>query len=385
MTGSTPSKRAEPMSTVSTFRAYDGKSYLCVTAKRSYAIRNGTRAEPVPQTATLVEAPRYIRSSVTNAHRLIEDVDFFAGIKPATDVLLRGTAYSHQGRVPSFQVALRVGPIARTLRVWGDRTIQLGRGAALLASAPVPRDALPLIWDHAYGGRDEHAERTLFKNNPGASTVGMLAYPRNPAGRGFFIDVDRERMEGSAMPSIEDPLDPISPDRLCAPTMRAWIDCPAAACFEPIDQFTFPRAVFFIPPTFDPPKRDLHEARLGVLGLDEILQRMATWDGTVDPRAFNCAPAGLATARLKGNERVELHRLHSRHEALSFELPADRPQMVLEPPGVSPRELEPSLQTVLIEPERDLITLTWAGTLEVAMPYPRDMVETMRHATLWTR
>ena len=373
------------MSKVTTFRASDGKSYLCVTARRSYSFRNGAVAEPIADTIPLLEEPEYAESTTSSAERLVHDVDFFAGTKPATDVLLRGTAYSHQGPVPCFDVTLRVGAIAKTLRIYGDRTIRLEKGESLSSFPPVPRASLPLIWDHAYGGRDEYAEKALFPGRGEETELGTLSYPRNPAGCGFFIDMDRERMAGAPMPNIEDPLDPITPDRLVTPTYDAWIDCPAAACFEPIDVFTFPRAVFFIPAKFAAPKRALYEEKVGFLRLEEILRRMEAWDGTVDPRAFNCAPPGVSQARLKGNERVELQRLHAQRETCTFHLPADRPRLLLEPPGVNTRELEPSLQTVLIEPDRDRVTLTWAGMLEVAMPYPMDMIECMRCAVIWER
>ena len=373
------------MSKVTTFRASDGKSYLCVTARRCYSFRNGAVAEPIADTTPLAEEPEYVDSTTSSAERLVSDIDFFAGTKPATDVLLRGTAYSHQGPVPCFDVILRVGPIAKTLRIHGDRTIRLEKGDSLSSFPPVPRASLPLIWDHAYGGRDEYAEKALFPSGSGEPELGTLSYPRNPAGCGFFIDMDRERMAGAPMPNIEDPLDPITPDRLVAPTYGAWIDCPAAACFEPIDIFTFPRAVFCIPATFETPRRSLYEEKVGFIQLEEIRRRMEAWNGLVDPRAFNCAPAGLSQARLKGDERVELFRLHEQYETCVFHLPADRPRLLLEPPGVNTRELAPSLQTVLIEPDRDCVTLTWAGTLEVAVPYPLDMVENMRHAVIWER
>lgn len=380
------------MSRITTFRAADGKSYLCVTAKRAYGIRPGARAEPLSETVPIVDEAEYTLSKSSNAERLVADSDLFPGVKPSTDVILRGSAHAHETHASSFRVELRVGPIAKTLRVWGDRTIELSKDGTPAFSPTKPIASLPLVWDFAYGGRDEYAETKLYEpTGKGALApkggrpmrLGPLAYPRNPAGRGFFVDVDRERIAGTLAPNIEDPLDPVTPDRILAPTYEAWIDCPAAACFEPIDMFTFPRAVFFIPADFAAPKRELYEEKIGLVSLDEVRQRMERFNGRGDPRAFNCAPLGMAKARLSGGERVALRNLHAKYAVLEFDLPADPPKILLEPQGVPARELIPLLQTILIEPDRDRVTLTWAGLLEVAMPYPKEMVDAMRHAVVW--
>jgi hypothetical protein len=40
---------------------------------------------------------------------------------------------------------------------------------------------------------------------------------------------------------------------------------------------------------------------------------------------------------------------------------------------------------VLLEPEIDRVTLTWAGALPVAAVYPDAMVDEMRHGVVWSR
>ena len=42
-------------------------------------------------------------------------------------------------------------------------------------------------------------------------------------------------------------------------------------------------------------------------------------------------------------------------------------------------------RTVLLEPDSDRATLTWAGSLETAMPFPDAMCREMRHRVLWSR
>ena len=212
----------------------------------------------------------------------------------------------------------------------------------------------------------------------------MLSYPRNAFGRGFFIDVDRERIAGTLAPNLEDPADPVRPERMIISDYLDWIDCPVAACFEPIDLFTFPRALFFVPADFNKPSHPVHEVMNGALTAAD-LELAGVSTGAPHPKSFNCAPAGLSTHRLYGAERVQLWNLHRERELLEFDLPGDPPRLLVEPPGVQARELSALLQTVLIEPELDRVTLTWAGALEVASPYTQESTERMRHAVTWNR
>jgi hypothetical protein len=375
----------------------DGKSYLALIAKRSYRIRPGGRAELAAEQAAITDMPAYLPSTNPGAgDRLEHDSDLFAPVKPLTDVLLRGSAHSSKGPVESLEVTLEVGPVKRAIRARGDHRVVLGAGSAIGFSAPERFTSLPLTWDNAYGGRDLHAEAKLFdreeprrrfrraRDQRPSEAHGGLLYPRNYAGRGFVLDLDRERFEGLRLPNLDDPDDPLLPERLAAPNLEAWIDCPASACFEPIDWLTFPRAAFLISPDHAPPQRPIRELALGAL-LGHDLEEPAVFGVPRSARFYNAAPAGLSVARLQGGERVMLHNLHPSHPRLEFDLPGERPRLIIEPPGVGARELDPLLQTVFLYPDDLRVELTWAGALEVAMPYPEAMVKEMRRAALWSR
>ncbi len=211
-----------------------------------------------------------------------------------------------------------------------------------------------------------------------------VSYPRNIAGRGFFIDMDRERLEGAALPNLEDPADPVVPERLLIADILDWMDLPVAACFEPIDAFTFPRAVFMLPHASNPPKRPLYELSADAL-LKADLEDTRLAKLPPNPRLYNCAPSRLAVCRLQGGERVSLKNLDPKRDVLEFELPGERPRMLLEPPGCPVAGLSPLLQTVFIEPDEERVTLTWAGTLETAAPFPREMAREIRHAAMFER
>jgi hypothetical protein len=337
----------------------------------------------------------YVASSNEGAgRRLSEEAPASAIGKPLTDVIVRGTARSLRGPVAMVETGVRVGAARKAVRAIGDRKIAVAAGRSLSFSSPEAFTEMPLVWDHAYGGRDLIAERLFTTQRPPSrfgrpgkpdvASIANVIYPRNAAGRGYALDIDRAHLDGSLAPNLEDPTDPITPDRLLSTTTNDWLDRPVAACYEPIDLFTFPRATFFIRPAFDAPARPVHELGTGAVFRTDLERRVDPRNLT-DPRMYCSAPSGLAVCRLDGTERVSLWNLHARHELLEFDLPDDRPRLIIEPPGVTAREILPLLQNVLIEPDQDRVTLTWAGVLPVAMPYPDEMVAVMRHKVVWSR
>jgi hypothetical protein len=366
---------------------------LALVANRAYRIEPGRRASPLAEVVPVTTEPLYAPSSNEGAGRvLVEEAHAASMGKLLTDVIARGAARSRRGPVTALETGVRVGAARKAVRAVGDRRVVLGARGELGFSSPEPFVEMPLIWERAYGGRDQHVEALFAKDEAvrfGAPVelgkVGaQVIYPRNGAGRGYGLDVDRDRFVGMAAPNLEDPTDAVTADRLLSATTNDWIDRPVAACYAPIDAFTFPRAAFFIPPAFDTPKRAVHEVGAGALTRED-LERKFDLRNLVDRRMFNAAPAGLAVCRLEGGERVSLWNMHAAHELLEFDLPDDRPTLVLEPPGVAPRELPAMLGTVLIEPDAGRVTLTWAGVLPVAVPYPDEMTTTMRHGALWPR
>src|SRR5690606_919056 len=70
----------------------------------------------------------------------------FAVIKPRADVVLHGTVHG-QGR-KRLGVRFRCGAIDRRLVVFGPRRYERSG----VPSEPRPFDALPLVWEHAFGG-----------------------------------------------------------------------------------------------------------------------------------------------------------------------------------------------------------------------------------------
>lgn len=363
----------------------DGRPRLGVVTKRAYRLRQGKLARGEP--AALVREPIYRDVGGFDA-ALILDSDLLGLHKPATDVLLAGCAHSRRGAVDTLHTALAVGAVRKDVLVTGDRNLEIGRGGSLKATRPQPFERMPLGWDRAYGGRDVGSETKGWPDKGSAAMADILthaahSYPRNRCGVGFFVDRERQRLDGAALPNLSDPGDPIELARMFAADPCDWLDRPTPAGYGPVGPLTFPRCWFYgVGLASSRHARPVREVALGVLGEHEA--------GRIDdpherhPRAFNCAPPGLATTQLRGDERVELYNLHRDAEHFVFELPGERPRLLVEPPNAGTFELEPRLTTVFIEPDEDRVTLTWSGSTPAAGIYAPEMCATMRHAAIWT-
>ena len=87
---------------------------------------------------------------------------------------------------------LRVGPVSRRLRVFGNRR-WMREGDEWVISRPEPFARMPLVWELAFGG---HVPA-------GAGGVPEVE-ARNPVGRGL-VGADEGDIAGRPLPNIEDP------------------------------------------------------------------------------------------------------------------------------------------------------------------------------------
>lgn len=375
---------SEPTHVVPTCLA-NGRPALAVLAKRAYRLV-GSSLYPEKTGASIRQAPERGASENPSAlEKLVHDTDLFCAAKPLCDLLVLGSAHASRGATPTLDTGVKLGDVRKIVRVWGQRRIRVEAGGRLRFSEPEPFSSAPLGWDAAYGGRDLAAEKRLFpaakRPFARAHSHGAVAYPRNPAGRGFFIDMDRDRLDGTVAPSQEDPEDPVTPDRLLATSPEDWLDRPVAAGYGAVELLQFPRVACFAMPAHVTPKRPVREVRAGVLTAEDLGPRDPLVP-RLDLRAAQCASPGLALA-IARKTRLSLWNLWPGREIVEMDLPPEAPELLLEPPGCNAASLPPGLRTVLIEPNEGRVSLVWAGTLEVAAPFQVEACREMRRAARW--
>lgn len=110
--------------------------------------------------------------------------------KQGADAILVGHARPASAGQDRVDVSFQVGTVRKTVRVFGDRRWEAGAfGARIGKTSPI--DKVPLVYEKAFGGRDESV--------PEAVEI----YPPNPAGTGFRKDA--KKLDGVLLPNLEDP------------------------------------------------------------------------------------------------------------------------------------------------------------------------------------
>lgn len=256
--------------------------------------------------------------------------------KPATDVVLVGSAHATSAGTREIDVTLRVGTLAKTVHVFGDRTWVKRIGGGIGMTDPHPFDQVPLTWENAFGGWD----RT------DADPDGHACEPRNPVGTGYCKS-RTSLQEGLRLPNVEDPQ-----RRLKTPG-----DTPPPAGFGFVSADWLPRRL--LAGTYD---NAWMSTRMPLLPTD------------FDPRFYNSAAPGLvAKDHLRGDEPVTILNASPGPE-LSFRLPGVPPPtctVVLRRGDA--RAVQTRLDTVIVDLHAGALVLLWRGPMPVPAE-PEDVV-----------
>lgn len=260
------------------------------------------------------------------------EVDF-APRKPRCDILLLGSAYAPGGRpAQRVPVGLRIGNWKKTFMVVGKRHWETGL-AGIHATAPEPFTVQPFSYDVAFGGVDNHHE----------DASKHAAFMRNPIGRGFHRHLRGEWLDGSLLPSTEEINQPVDkPDgeyepMAFGPVGRGWeqrIKYGGTYDQDWIDN-TFP----FLPADFN--------------------------DAYYQP-----APLDQQIAFPYGGEEVVLVNLTPEGRTI-FKLPQIEVPVVFFRKKGERNETQAVLDTIVIEPDKGVFSLTWRASL----PLKKNMFE----------
>jgi hypothetical protein len=295
----------------------DGIDTLYAIVKGTFAIAADVRIadEQVP----VAIEPKYYGDPSSSSLAVASDLSL---MKPSTDVLVIGHACAPRGR-PARMVDVGVGvsSIHHVIRVLGDR-VWVKSGPDYAPTQPETFELMPLVWERAFGGRD-------------VAESGPREEARNPAGTGYRASDGQTPIEGTPLPNLEDPRDPI----------MSWKQHPSPVCFAPIAANWEPRRSYA--GTYD---EQWQQERSPYLPAD------------FDPRFLQVAPPSLVTPQpLEGGEIVELIGVHP-DGPLQFPLPTVRPHVRVNLNGT--REERPvMLDTVIIEPTAARLQLVWRSSM----------------------
>lgn len=238
-----------------------------------------------------------------------------------TDVSLLAYAYPGRDGDRETDVALRVGDLVKTARVFGHRAWSTVLGIARM-SAPQPFERIPLTYEHAFGGTDASPQE------PGQRE----SEPRNPVGKGLRARKSRRSLESLPIPHVEDPENLID-----------GVDArPAPVGFTPVAKAWTPRSGYA--GTYD---EAWQAARMPLLPQD------------FDPRFYTAASPGLSMPYAQGGEPLDLiHLTPSRRER--FALPRFDMQASFLVDAV-PTPFEMRLDAIVVNAVTSRLQLVWHG------------------------
>lgn len=229
--------------------------------------------------------------------------------KARPEVMLVGHAFAPRNEpARSLTARLAVGDVDKAIDVTCDRV--LGHDGQVREAARFTR--MPLRWERAAGGPD-----TL---NP----VGLRA------------DARPDAYGAIPLPNLAPAGQPI------ASRGDAWVP----AGFGPI--------------------APMWPSRWQKLGRHATRYQTDAWNDSplpddVDPSYFNAAPEDQRPAELRDGTRLVLENLHPDHPRLVTSLPLLHPVAFAELPGQAPQRIHMECDTLWIDTDRSIFTLTWRG------------------------
>lgn len=290
----------------------DGRDVWVVAVKGAFLINEDGTTSIAKEQEDIVLFPKHIGDPAESSLLYECDLDY---TKPGTDILLHGHAHAPEGKaVRQLNVGFRVSGLKKSLRVFGDR-IWESRPSGFSLSEPEPFASIPIIYENAFGGRDD--------------LDGADWDVRNPVGTGFAKRKDH--LIGQYGPNVEHP----------SQLIRMWRDRPAPAGFGPIARHWSPRTRYV--GTYDE-KWEQERQPLLPLDFDELF--------------FQCAPQDQQLgAYLKGGEPVEIINLTAAGR-LQFTIPRVYLAFVtrFKTEAIRSRGV---IHTVVLEPDVPRVLVVW--------------------------
>lgn len=308
-----------------------GRELLVVVVKGTFRIpaEPGARLQLDEEQIPLVTSDQFFGEPGRSAPKY--EVDF-APCKQRCDILLNGHAYAPENRpTERLTAGLGIGDWSKSFSVVGDRVWFMSGGPR--ATSPTPFTRMPISYDYAFGGTDRHHEDPSRHD----------AFLANPSGRGFHKHLVPQWLEGSPLPNTEEiGAETKRPDGVYRPMSlgvigRHWE--PRFRYAGTYDAHWLERAFPFLPPDFD-------------------------------TRYYQAAPPDQQLTLPVGEQRVVLLHLTPAGRT-DFVLPHFEAPIHVFPRSGGREDLKACLDTVLIEPDIERVTLTW----RVARPLRKNMLE----------
>lgn len=300
----------------------NGFDYAALIIKGNFTLKpNNPNLALTDQPAEIIKADKYYAEADDSSVQYESDTCI---LKRGTDIILNGHAYAPDNKmVHTIDVGLQLNEKNISYRVFGDRQ-WVKNGLSWVATSPVKFDRLPLTYENAYGGIDASTQQDEI--------VQFSEY--NPIGKGFVGDKNTPT-EGLQLPNIEN----------IQALVSNYTDRPMPSGFGFISRSWQPRVK--LAGTYDD---NWTNNRLPLLPLD------------FDDKYFNAAHPNLITpTHLLGGEKILLRNLCVQGD-VEFILPEWNAPVKVTVKGRT-KNIKPLLDTIVIEPDINNVSLTWRVTM----------------------
>lgn len=378
-----------------------GKRLCALLFKRTYAVENG-RCVPVSDDEQspfcFEDVPYDPDLPPPFVSPLIAAEEQYA-FKPATDLVIQADAHAHQPGATRLTASVRFGKHLREIVVHGDRRGDFDTLGRPRFTDPEPIESVPVRWDHAYGGFDHVACKQsgymkliapLMRAQPEMefATDTPFHYPRNPAGCGYMIELDRARFEGLRIPNLEHPDEPLWPQRLAIGSPDYWLRGPLPAAWDFQDPGWFPRCGYagVVPPYED--GVTVAEIKRGWAAKDLLsIPPLTHLRSPADVRLeiSQAAAPGMCFTDIAPDQRFELRNLHPSKPVHTIDLPGEAPRVAVELTPGSLTEIETRLNTVVLRVTLKEVELLWSARFEVPAGMDEDVLPDLRRRVEWVR
>lgn len=300
---------------IALFPNEEGIDTLYVLVRATFNIgKEWTLSDEQPQP---VEADEYWtepgKSSIKYAS------DYHTG-KACSDIIMLGHAFAPDGKeVHQLDVNLVLGPVRKTVRVFGDRKWQDGR-----ISSPQLFRTMAMVYEKAYGG--------VHIVDGEVDSIEA----RNPVGRGFAGQRKAEEMDGVPLPNLENPSDLIVSSK----------QQPGPACFGISAPHWLPRSTY-----------------AGTYDDKWQVQRAPYLPTDFDKRFLSMAHPDLVfPGFIEGGEPVEITNMHPGGD-IKFNIPSINLNTDVSI-GIESVRRNFNLETLIIEPNQLKLSMIWRAGIE---------------------
>jgi len=368
-----------------------GEPILALIVKRTYKILDSGDCVLADEQIPLVDEAQFYKE---DEDTIQQDIDLYP-FKPFTDVVIKGKARSPK-QTTSFISSVEIANLKLDLRIFGNRKVHKKNEKKFLFSETELINEIPLEYQFAYGGKDLLAEkplREIIENDESFKHIEHILdplsgspyrYPRNPAGKGYIIEAHNETIETLELPNIEDPYNLLTPESLICEDVARWYDMPVPICTDWVSPGWFPRVAYFgVYPLPEGLNGNIYEIRndwsdKSLLGSSSDIEK-----SQFSFRACNGASLGLQSMHLQGGESCRLTNIHPEKKEFIFKLPTESPKIKVDGRNGKMLKTVPKIHTIIIEPERNILTITWCGSAKAIRPYFEEELKTMPYEVKW--